>query len=246
MPARGMYALWEIGDIIMTTAARQDSHDKNTNIPSSLQRERGPNIHERVQRLFNEMKVSVESKQPINLSNPPHREITEALHGIVYYKNDVSRELEITYNDVSWNSGRKRFPVYCLELPRVWPDWQKPEIKKRTINIGTLSFRHVSYDDFVDFYLIRDRETRALNSYEIQDLAYERMTSILNDAALKGESYISLFQTGLEPLVVGAYLAIVEQIRLRSDGSLPQLFVKPVFFADSKKGEDLGSRKYWG
>lgn len=230
----------------MTQTNNHIPRSKNGSVPTSLQKERGPNIRERVQRLVGEMKFAVENKHPFNLSNPPHREVTEALHDIVYFKNDQPAELDITYNDVSWNPTRKKFPVYYLFLPHEWPDWQKPEIKKKTLNIGTLSFRHVSYDDFVDFYLIRDRETRALNSYEIQDLAYERMTDILNDPALEGDAYISLFQTGLEPLVVGAYLAIVEHIKMRLTQKSAQLYVKPVFFADQTKGEDLGSRKYWG
>jgi hypothetical protein len=72
------------------------------------------------------------------------------------------------------------------------------------------------------------------------------MTNVLNDPALEGNAYISLFQTGLEPLVIGAYLAIVEHIKMRLAKNSAHLFVKPVFFADHKKGEELGSRKYWG
>jgi len=213
--------------------------------PSSLFRERGLTVRERVQRLVAEMKLSI-LKPPINLSNPPHREITEALHEMVYFQSDQAGEMDITYNDVNWDTNRRKFPVYYLNLPVKWPDWRSPEITKKMLNIGTLSFRHVSYDDFVDFYLIRDRETRALNSYQIQDLAYERMTNVLNDPCLKGEAYISLFQTGLEPLVVGAYLAIVDHIKVRQTKRLPQLFVKPVFYADRTVGEGLGGRKFWG
>ena len=230
----------------MTSTKDNSTFSKKGSTPSSLARERGPGIYERVQRLVGEMKQSVQDNQPVNLSNPPHREITEALHEMVYYKFDRVGEMHITYNDVNWDPTRKKFPVYSLFLPRDWPNWKSPEITRKMLNIGTLSFRHVSYDDFVDFYLIRDRETRALNSYEIQDLAYDRMTSVLNDPSIKGNAYISLFQTGLEPLVVGAYLAIVEHIKMRHINGLPPLYVKPVFYADQAKGEDLGSRKYWG
>lgn len=228
------------------------THPDDPSVPSSLVRERGPKVHERVMKLVTDMKTAMQKKQPINLSNPPHREITEALHGMVYAKKDELiepgniHELAITYNDVNYDPTRKKFPVYYLYLPKVWPKWENEEIIHKTLNIGTLSFRHVSYDDYVDYYLIRDRETRALNSYEIQDLAYDRMTQVLRDPALNKEVYISLYQTGLEPLVVGAYLAITENLYFRKEHKLPCLFVKPVFFADPKKGEDLGARKFWG
>jgi hypothetical protein len=232
----------------MTPFNTQISRRKE-NSPASLKKERGPNPDERVRMLTDDMMSAAKNNnpiKPINLSNPPHREITEALHDSFYSQNGQPGYLPITYNDVNFDPSKQKFPVCCLKLPKKWPQWGSPETKNKSLNIGTLSFRHVSYDDFVDFYLIRDRETRVLNSYEIQDLAYDRMKAVLEDPCLRGEAYISLYQTGLEPLVVGAYMAIAEQIKFRHTNQMPALFVRPVFFANKEKGEDEGSHKYWG
>ena len=66
--------------------------------PSSLKRESALPLEQRIQNLVNEMRVCIQTKQPIDLSTPPHREITEALHHLVYENGDAA-ELPIRYTD---------------------------------------------------------------------------------------------------------------------------------------------------
>ena len=212
--------------------------------PYSLRREARLSLQERVGVLVAEMKACIADDRPINLSHPPHREITEALHYMVYEKADETAELDIIYNDTSPERKRPTFPVRTLWRPRSWPDWESERVRRRVLNIGTLSFRHVAYDDYVDFYLLRDRETRIMDNLEIQEEACERMSKILDDPYLADESYISIYQTGLEPLVVGVYLAIVHHLKRRRSSSMAPLYVRPVFYADAKK--QVAGKTLWG
>src|SRR5438876_3651473 len=113
--------------------------------PSSLKRESALPLEQRIQNLVNEMRVCIQTKQPIDLSTPPHREITEALHHLVYENGDAA-ELPIRYTD---STPKKSFPVRTLWLPDTGLSWRTDQ----ALAIGTLTFRHVNYDDYVDRYL---------------------------------------------------------------------------------------------
>lgn len=222
-------------------SSRQTEEDKT---PYSLRRESGLSLEERIQALVAEMRVCLAEKRAVNLSNPPHTEITEALHRFVYDESDEPAELDVIYNDTPIEKKRAPFPVRALSSPPARPDWRREKVQATMVNIGTLSFRHVAYDDYVDFYLMRDRETRTMTSLDIQDVACSRMGQILDDPAFADESYITLYQTGLEPLVVGVYRAVVQHLRKRRANGLPPLFIRPVYYANEKGVIDFG-RTYW-
>lgn len=181
-------------------------------------------LPERVRRLVAEMEEKSTSNQRINLSVPPHNETTIALNEIVYIRKipgEEQKRLRIEYNDGSLG---KPIPIHALVLPenknekekeKNWGSWQPKE--NRHLHIGTLSLRHVDYDPFVDFYLIRDKETRNLSQGDIDALAYDRMLSLLGDSKLQSEFYITIFQAGLEPLAVGIYRALVEHMQKRKE-----------------------------
>ena len=210
----------------------------DSRLPSSL-KTRGLRFKERVEQLVARIQAHVESGEPMNMSIPPHREITEALHSMVYLYGQPS-ELKITYND---GSPGKPFPVHVLWKPKEGWEW-KPKHALH-LHIGTLSFRHVDYDQHVDVYLIRDKETRRLLQKDVEDLAYERMKEILGAPELEGEGYLSIYQTGLEPLVVGVYRALTEHLQHRNHAGLGPLRVQPVFYLDDTTGRrTLGT--IWG
>jgi hypothetical protein len=203
--------------------------------PSSLRRESALPLEQRIQNLVDEMRVCIQTKQQIDLSTPPHREITEALHQLVYEEGNAA-ELPIRYTD---SAPKKPFPIRTLWLPDTGLMWPP----HRALALGTLTFRHVNYDDYVDRYLIRDRETRSLTSAGIEELAYERMTDILKDPVLEDETFLAIYQTGLEPLTVGLYRALVEHLQHRRQAGLEQMVVQPILFVDDSGRLTLG--KLW-
>jgi hypothetical protein len=191
--------------------------------PSSLEREDDLPLEVRVQMLTATMEAGIADKRPVDLSTPPHRELTEALHRVVYHPGPPT-QMQVEYGD---GSRGKAFPVHVLSLPPDGLKW----VSGPALHLGTLTFRHVDYDDYVDLYLLRDRETRSLRNDEIEERAYTRMQEVLRDPRLAGATCLRLYQTGLEPLVVGAYRALVDHLRQRPgrDQASP-LIVQPVFF----------------
>ncbi len=192
--------------------------------PDSLVREASLTFKDRLQLLLMAMRDSIAQNKAIDLSTTPHREITEALHTLVYEQGDQT-ELQIKYDD---GSRAKPFAVRTLWLPDLVPQW-KPD---QALNIGTLTYRHLDYDQYVDVYLIRDRETRPLTNSQIDALAYDRMLEILSDPLLERESHIGIYQTGLAPLAIGMYRAVVEHLIHRRQRNLAPLCILPIYYAD--------------
>jgi hypothetical protein len=206
--------------------------------PSSLYK-RTISLERRVERLTGEMQAHLESGESINLSIPPHRETTEALHHLVYMGGQPGK-LKIEYND---GSKGKPFPLMVLWKPEEGWNW-RPKYNLH-LHVGTLSFRHVDYDKRVDVYLIRDKETRRLLQADVEALAYERMKELLQAPQLEGESYLSIYQTGLEPLVIGLYRALTEHLQYRNQAGLGPLRVQPVFYWDDATGRQA-TGAIWG
>lgn len=208
--------------------------------PDSLRRGSRIPLSQRIEHLVEQMRTCVDTGVPLNFSEPAHREITEALHTISYEQGTVSPKRVNQVLKVGYGDGSKGSPLHARCLS---PAQQERVDEKGALHIGTLSFRHLDYDDKIDLYLIRDRETRALSNEEVDKLAYARMKELVQDPTLRRrESHLVIFQTGLEPLIVGMYRALVEELIYRRSENLPALVVQPVFFADD---DGTGSGRIW-
>jgi len=195
--------------------------------PESLRQGNGVPLQQRINALVDTMHRCLSGAKPLNFSEAAHREITEALH-IVAYETGSSPDgafLKVQYGDGSLGV---KLPLQCLTAVQA-----QPAGPRKTLHVGTLSFRHLDYDDRIDLYLIRDRETRTLSNAEVEDLAHGRMKELVEDPVVRrADSHLMLYQTGLEPLVVGAYRAIIGELLVRRAKQLPSLTVQPVFFAE--------------
>jgi len=206
--------------------------------PESLRQGNRVPLDQRINTLVEAMHASIANGKPLNFSEAAHREITEALRTVAYevsLSEPAGAKIKVQYGDGSTGSPLN---VRCLtEAP------QRAVDERRSLHVGTLSFRHLDYDDRIDLYLIRDRETRALANGEVDKLAYDRMKELVEDSALRGtESHLVLYQTGLEPLIIGAYRAIIDELLARRLKQLPTLTVQPVFFAEEDRA---GKGRIW-
>lgn len=210
--------------------------------PDSLRRGKSIPLDQRIVRLVELMRTRVKEGRAVNFSEPAHREITEALHILAYeapesVQPNGSTRLKVSYGD---GSNPRPLRVRSLSVP--------PCIEvdsNNALHVGTLSFRHLDYDDYVDVYLIRDRETRLRTAGEIDDLAYWRMKEILDDPVLEQDnSQIVIYQAGLEPLAVGMYRAIIEHLIERRRKALPILTIQPMFYVDERDERARGP--LWG
>jgi len=213
------------------------SRRKRTQKPSSLARPRGgPTQSERVEALIAELSESMVSKEPVNLSLPSHVVITKALHALALGGRAPRPGLvRITYNDRSQGVS---FPVGRLTQTQVtWTD-------APVVRVGTLTFRHLDYDDYVHLYLIRDRETRRLRQADIERLAFERMREVLGSERLAGAAGVEFYQTGLEPLVVGALRAVVKVLAERTKQGASAPMLRSVFHVKADGQHQYGP--VWG
>ena len=188
-----------------------------------------------IERFVREAQLKIANNEPLGLGDYSHTVITEALHQVVYTPEEEA-ELGLVYASGSRTSN---LPVHCL-----WPH-NEPIDRTTVLSIGTLSYRHKEYEDGtfadVDRYLILDRETRALSDLEIDLLAYERMSEQLKDPFFsRNTAYIEIYQSGLEPLVVGMYRAVVSHLQERNRLGLPKMWIQPVYYV-GERGRDEGS-----
>jgi len=204
----------------------------NRGRPDSLRQGSRIPLGQRISALAERMRTCIDAGKPLDLSDAAHREITEALHALSYEQGSAPKDsgqlLKVAYGD-----GSKGAPlsVRCLSLPQ----YGRVD-EKYSPHVGTLSFRHLVYDDRIDYYLIRDRETRTLSNGEVDELAYTRMRELVQDPALRRQdSQLVLLQTGLVPLVVGVYRALIEELIFRHSSNLPILVVQPIFYADEDR-----------
>lgn len=206
--------------------------------PDSLKRGETAPLDKRIRDLVELMHARIADRKPLNFTEPTHREITEALHILAYERGPgggagEGEQLRVTYGD---NSKPDVLRVRCLSpCPPVHID------EARTLNIGTLSFRHLDYDHYVDLYLIRDRETRTLTAGEIDKRAYDRMKEVLEDSALqRAGSQVMIYQAGLESLAVGLYRAIIEHLYDRRRKGLPTLALQTMYYIDEQNRRGQG------
>jgi hypothetical protein len=212
--------------------------ERNTRLaPESLRQGKRVPLQQRINALVDAMHRCLSSAKPLNFSDAAHREITEALRTVAYEtgSSPTGALLKVQYGDGSLGA---KLNLQCLTEAQARFTGARP-----TLHVGTLSFRHLDYDDRIDLYLIRDRETRTLSNAEVEELAYVRMKELIEDPVLRRvDSHVMLYQTGLEPLIVGAYRAVIGELLVRRAKQLPSLTLQPVFFADE---EGSGKGRLW-
>lgn len=210
---------------------------KQNDRPSSL-KFRPPGFAGRVATLVRELEWHIQAGQPFDASVPPHSELTEALWRVAHASPEQLQTGELLVRFADRTRGRSSFPVRHL-----WPV-APPATWHPRLELGTLSFRHLDYDSKVDLYLIRHHETRGLVQAAVEDLACRRIREVLSSPALASGGCINLYQTGLEPLVVGLYRGVTEHFRERGGADeVPPLYIRPIYFEDDEKSR-TGS--VWG
>jgi hypothetical protein len=99
------------------------------------------------------------------------------------------------------------FPVLAL-VPHTRPN------SPRVIRAGLMSVRHFELDSIVDFYLLRNAELprhEGVMAADQEESAFAKAKQTLLDLlAEPGSLRVELYHTGLPPVLIGAYRAVVE------------------------------------
>jgi len=177
--------------------------------------------------MTSEVERALKSNGAININNYSHMAITDGLHDFVFTKAPKSPQLlKVVYEDGS--QGRP-FPIYCLPQPEL--EFIQRFSTVRPLKVAMLSIRHMEMDREVDMAWFRNTEASLRRSCfaDTDYFCYQETLRQLKMLAPQIPVFIHLYQTGLEPAVVGFYRALVEFL-LSKDPNKPQLAVVPRYF----------------
>ena len=163
----------------------------------------------------------------VNFSNPTHNVIAEVLHEFVYRRGDEAEvAIRVVYSD---GSEAESFSLRCLSRrPR---EEVRPLLELPPLRAALLSMRHLDMDAEVDMAWFLNQEASRPRSFaETDAFCYERALEQLTQ--LKGDVQLHLYQTGLQPAVVGFYRALVEWLKERQSDP-PCLVVVPRYYRRS-------------
>lgn len=173
-------------------------------------------------RAYHQLNEAILSERPFNISAFSHRVFTglirdyihkppisfwrRLINWLLFWRRIKPIPLQIIYND---GSAARPFPLFSLSRisqPKGFP----------IIKVGLMSMRHPEeLDPLIDTYLLRNREVdRRESCAEQDDISYNRTIQFLSELLKdKNGIEIHLYHTGLEPVVVGTYRAIVETLQ---------------------------------
>ncbi|HUW95602.1 MAG TPA: hypothetical protein VMW58_07420 [Anaerolineae bacterium] len=164
----------------------------------------------------------------INFSNQPHNVITEVLHEFAYSDpGDTNGPvyIQVVYTD---GSQGEPFPLRCLPQ-RAQSDLADLR-RSQPLRVALMSMRHLEMDHDVDMAWFRNREvSKSRTLAETDTFCYLQTRNQLRETRSGGDLRIYLYQTGLQPAVIGFYRALVEELVRRAD-SPASLEVVPHYF----------------
>lgn len=172
----------------------------------------------------------------VNFSNPSHPAITEVLHEFAYRQDGKKPcNIRVFYND---GSEGQPFPLYLLEKSS--KEKVAEILSKAPIHSSLISMRHLDMDLAVDMaWFTNQRASRRRAYAETEEFCYQRTLDQLGQ--VKDDLHIKLYQTGLQPAVVGFYRAFVEYVYTLEDQD-PRIVVTPMYY---QKAGDYRKGKQW-
>ncbi|TAK62946.1 MAG: hypothetical protein EPO24_04600 [Bacteroidetes bacterium] len=173
----------------------------------------------------------------VNFSNQPHNIITEVLNEFAYsdsgkYKKPIY--IQVIYTD---GSQGEKLPLQCL--PRHDSKELAKLLKSPPLRATLLSMRHLELDDKVDISWFRNREVSKTRAFsETDQFCYAETKRQLVETRKDGPFVLHLYQTGLQPAVIGFYRALIEELIQRA--KLPPSLAVIPFYHRRKSGYQSG------
>jgi len=163
--------------------------------------------------------------------------ITEVLNEFVYSESGSVEKpayIGVIYTD---GSQGEPFPLRCLPRPDEAEVGRLSQVQP--LRVALLSMRHLALDHDVDMAWFRNREVSKARAFaETDAFCYAQTQNVLQESRDSGHLRLYLYQTGLQPAVIGFYRALVEELMLRSQAH-PSLEVVPYYYR-SKGGYQQG------
>lgn len=149
--------------------------------------------------------IALQQNTPVNLSNPFHPQITETLREFSY-KQDRKKENEwirVVYGDGSESEPFPLFQLNEVDRSKIAEINEYPELK-----VSLISMRHLEQDAFVNLAWFKNQQaSRPQKFAETEKYCSEVTVAQLDE--LEKPVKIHLYQTGLQPAVVGFFRGLV-------------------------------------
>ncbi len=164
---------------------------------------------------------------PVVPSGVSNRVLTEGLRKYVDQNNvKQSGQARVIYRD---GSEARPFPLGLLPLS-IYANTNAPIFR-----VALLSMRHPEMDVEVDAAWLRNRDISQVRPMaETDDIVYRTTLTQLTRIADQGPRIIRLYQTGLEPAVVGFYRALAEHLAQHQTA----VAVEPHYYTKTKGFEE--------
>lgn len=163
----------------------------------------------------------------LNIGKARHTALTLFLWNLFYRDTGVSSgRMSLVYQD---NSHGKEFFVGpgSVRPVKAFPmSWN-------SLRLGLMSNRHPELDYFVDLYVSTNVELSGagLSMAEEEQVSYANTTELLMQLPNSHNTALEVFHSGLEPMVVGFYLAVVDFLEIQGNrGADANLWILPKFF----------------
>jgi len=193
----------------------------------------GRNVYDILRDQIERAIYSAKERKPyaVNFSNQPHNVITEILNEYAYSASGRLEEpicIQVIYTD---GSQAEDLPLRCL--PSHDTKVLENLMKLPPLKASLLSMRHLEMDDKVDISWFRNREVSKARAFgETDRFCYAETKKQLFGTRKKERFVLHLYQTGLQPAIIGFYRALIEELSYRAKYS-PSLLVIPFYYGKS-------------
>lgn len=172
-----------------------------------------------------EMEAGMVNCQPVNFSNRPHHVIAEALNRLAYRCSGDEKEgtIRVVYMD---GSEAEPLLLRCLSRSANLAE----DISIHPLRASLVSMRHLDMDERADLAWFRNRKVSASGPFSGTDAYCAQETVALLDEVKTKPFHLHLYQTGLEPAVVGFYRGLIDAMIQRRKEKAPPLRVVPFYF----------------
>lgn len=161
----------------------------------------------------------------VNFTNPNHIAITKVLHEFVYMPRPYPGSIRVVYGD-----GSEAEPFRFDGLGEPSPNNNEERQRANQMHVSLVSMRHPAQDLAVcSAWFLNQRVSTSMAFAETEYLCCEKTLQILEQ--LKKPVIIHLYQTGLQPAVVGFYRGF---LKYRCKNSYhPDVWIQPWFYRSS-------------
>jgi len=157
------------------------------------------------QNLSQAFAVALQQNTPVNLSNPFHPQITETLRKFSYRHHSQQKKewIRVVYGDGSESEPFPLFQLNEVDRKKIAEINEYPELK-----VSLISMRHLEQDAFVNMAWFKNQQaSRPQKFAESEKYCTEVTVAQLDE--LEKPVRIYLYQTGLQPAVVGFFRGLV-------------------------------------